>query len=292
MQLHSVPTDVKTNRNEISVVDIHVSMHHSVIGKHVMQTNPSKFDERLFSAIYLCRLRLKQRREIQERETDRRTETDRQRETEGQTGRQADRDRHLEREEGRKARQKQRDRDRQRQRERGETETQRQRHTERKRQRETERGRERDRDATDSTMTWQGSTCTKHRSYTHLQMAATDWTKHVRERQLIPLPFSALASGWTWERASRQHSNDMCLSPTQAVPHIVNHTHRWWEQWLSISQSVSLLPLVKWKSAYTWNEAWCWQHWQSYSRSQYQVITCLRKTINIRFKKTNIPKCT
>ena len=127
MQFHSVPTDVKANRNEISVVDIHVSMLHSVTGKHVMQTNPSKFDERLFSAIYLCRLRLKQRREIQEgeRETDRQTETERQREKGGQTGRQAGRqagrqtDRHLEREEGRKERQrqKQRDRDIQRQRE-------------------------------------------------------------------------------------------------------------------------------------------------------------------------------
>ena len=30
----------------------------------MIQTNPSKFDERLFSDIYLCRLRLKQRRDI------------------------------------------------------------------------------------------------------------------------------------------------------------------------------------------------------------------------------------
>ena len=30
----------------------------------MIQTNPSKFDERLFSDIYLCRLRLKQRTEI------------------------------------------------------------------------------------------------------------------------------------------------------------------------------------------------------------------------------------
>ena len=36
------------------------------LGKRVLQTNPSKFDERLFSAIYLCRLRLKQGREIQD----------------------------------------------------------------------------------------------------------------------------------------------------------------------------------------------------------------------------------
>ena len=32
----------------------------------MIQTNPSKFDERLFSDIYLCRLRLKQGREIQD----------------------------------------------------------------------------------------------------------------------------------------------------------------------------------------------------------------------------------
>ena len=30
----------------------------------MIQTNPSKFDERLFSDIYLCKLRLKQGREI------------------------------------------------------------------------------------------------------------------------------------------------------------------------------------------------------------------------------------
>ena len=32
----------------------------------MIQTNPSKFDERLFSDIYLCRLFLKQGREIQD----------------------------------------------------------------------------------------------------------------------------------------------------------------------------------------------------------------------------------
>ena len=32
----------------------------------MIQTNPSIFDERLFSDIYLCRLRLKQGREIQD----------------------------------------------------------------------------------------------------------------------------------------------------------------------------------------------------------------------------------
>ena len=34
------------------------------LGKRVIQTNPSEFDEMLFSDIYLCRLRLKQRTEI------------------------------------------------------------------------------------------------------------------------------------------------------------------------------------------------------------------------------------
>ena len=36
------------------------------LGKHAIQTNPSKFDERLFSDIYLCILRLKQGREVQD----------------------------------------------------------------------------------------------------------------------------------------------------------------------------------------------------------------------------------
>ena len=34
------------------------------LGESVIQTNPSKFDERLFSDIYLWRLRLKQGREM------------------------------------------------------------------------------------------------------------------------------------------------------------------------------------------------------------------------------------
>ena len=38
--------------------------HLKYFGKRVIQTNPSKFDETLFSDIYLCRLRLKQGREI------------------------------------------------------------------------------------------------------------------------------------------------------------------------------------------------------------------------------------
>ena len=41
------------------------------LGKRVIQKNPSNFDERLFSDIYLCRLRLKQGREIYEREVER-----------------------------------------------------------------------------------------------------------------------------------------------------------------------------------------------------------------------------
>ena len=36
------------------------------LGKHAIQTNPSKFDERLLLDIWLCRLRLKQGREIQD----------------------------------------------------------------------------------------------------------------------------------------------------------------------------------------------------------------------------------
>ena len=36
------------------------------VGKHMIQTNLSKFDEGLFSGIYLFRLRLKQGREIQD----------------------------------------------------------------------------------------------------------------------------------------------------------------------------------------------------------------------------------
>ena len=36
------------------------------LGKHAIQTNPSKFDERLFLDIWLCRLRLKQGRELQD----------------------------------------------------------------------------------------------------------------------------------------------------------------------------------------------------------------------------------
>ena len=37
-----------------------------LLGKRMIQANPSKFDERLFSDMYLCRLRLEQGREIQD----------------------------------------------------------------------------------------------------------------------------------------------------------------------------------------------------------------------------------
>ena len=36
------------------------------LGNHLIQTNASKFDSRLFSDIYLCRLRFKQGREIKD----------------------------------------------------------------------------------------------------------------------------------------------------------------------------------------------------------------------------------
>ena len=42
----------------------HVYSTQISLGKRVIQSNPSKLDERLFSDIYLCRLRLKQGREI------------------------------------------------------------------------------------------------------------------------------------------------------------------------------------------------------------------------------------
>ena len=51
--------------NEFLFMDIQIRTI-NILGKHVIQTNPSKFDERLFSDIYLCRLRLKQGRDIQD----------------------------------------------------------------------------------------------------------------------------------------------------------------------------------------------------------------------------------
>ena len=52
------------------------------LGKRVIQTNPSKFDERLFSETE--RQRQKQRQRDRETETDRQTDRDRGRETERQ----------------------------------------------------------------------------------------------------------------------------------------------------------------------------------------------------------------
>ena len=48
-------------------MNIHVYMYTTLkfFGKHVIQTNPSKFDKRLFSDRFLCRLHFKQGREIQ-----------------------------------------------------------------------------------------------------------------------------------------------------------------------------------------------------------------------------------
>ena len=60
------------------------------LGKHVIETNPSTFDERLFSDIYLCRLRLKQGRATRDfmlrerqRQRDRERETEKDRERKG-----------------------------------------------------------------------------------------------------------------------------------------------------------------------------------------------------------------
>ena len=62
MQFHS---SYKCAETELNVFHGHTCIQHSVfLGKRVIQTHPSKCDERLFSDIYLCRLRLKQGREI------------------------------------------------------------------------------------------------------------------------------------------------------------------------------------------------------------------------------------
>ena len=53
--------------SELNFFHGYTCIQHSVIlDNHVIQTNPSKFDKRLFSDIYLYRLRLKQRREMQD----------------------------------------------------------------------------------------------------------------------------------------------------------------------------------------------------------------------------------
>ena len=63
MQFHSSYKCAETS--ELNVFHGHTCIQHSMfLGKRVIQTNPSKFDERLFSDIYMCRLRLKQGREI------------------------------------------------------------------------------------------------------------------------------------------------------------------------------------------------------------------------------------
>ena len=65
MQFHSSYNCAETS--ELNFFYGHTCIKHSVfLGRHVIQTYPSKFDERLFSDIYLCRLRLKQGREIQD----------------------------------------------------------------------------------------------------------------------------------------------------------------------------------------------------------------------------------
>jgi len=63
MQFHSSYKCAETS--ELNFFHGHTRMQHSVfLGKRVIQTNPSKFDEKLFSDMYLCKLRLKQGREI------------------------------------------------------------------------------------------------------------------------------------------------------------------------------------------------------------------------------------
>ena len=62
MQFHSPYKCAETS--ELNLFDGHTCMQHSNIsGIRVIQTHPSKFDERLLSDIYLYRLRLKQGRE-------------------------------------------------------------------------------------------------------------------------------------------------------------------------------------------------------------------------------------
>ena len=48
MPIHRVPTNVQKHRKYISFMDIHV-YNKKYLGKHIFQTNPPKFDERLFS---------------------------------------------------------------------------------------------------------------------------------------------------------------------------------------------------------------------------------------------------
>ena len=62
MQFHSSYKCAETS--ELNFFHGHICIQLKCLGKRVIQTNPSKFDERLFSDIYLFRLRLKQGREI------------------------------------------------------------------------------------------------------------------------------------------------------------------------------------------------------------------------------------
>ena len=65
MQFHKVPTNVQKHRIKfLSWTYVYTTI--TFLGKQAIQTNPSKFDERFFSDIYLCRLRLKQGTEIQD----------------------------------------------------------------------------------------------------------------------------------------------------------------------------------------------------------------------------------
>ena len=83
MQFHSSYKCAETS--ELNSFHGHTYIQHSMfLGKHAIPTNPSKFDEKLFSDIHLCRLHLKQGREIHERDrqTDRQTDRDQQQSTE------------------------------------------------------------------------------------------------------------------------------------------------------------------------------------------------------------------
>ena len=63
MHFHSSYECAETS--ELNLFHGHTCIQHSVfLDKRVIQKKPSKFDEMLFSDIYLCRLRLKQGREI------------------------------------------------------------------------------------------------------------------------------------------------------------------------------------------------------------------------------------
>ena len=62
-QLRPLHLNLSLKDSHIEQVDERAYMYTTLkcLGKRVIQTNPSKFDERLFSDIYLCKLHLKQR---------------------------------------------------------------------------------------------------------------------------------------------------------------------------------------------------------------------------------------